>query len=167
MPPTNNAPTAALMTAYPLAIGPLEQPTKLQGTWYVAYGGRTIGTGTKEQPTGSHAYLMLAKDGDKNSPHRLQCLMDLSDLEAAAAAKGTRFKNPTVCRATRRNEEDTGWVPLEPTMKDVPDGQGGTKTVVYWVAYILDADAVEVSQAPLKKAGDMLRHATAISEAVA
>jgi hypothetical protein len=162
----NIAPDPALMAKYPLNIGSLGQATKLQGTWYVSHAGRSKGTATEgQEPNGNHAFIVLRQEGQPDSPHRIQCLMELEDLDTAMKSIATRLVNPTLALATRYDEASKSFVSLAPSMKTVTTAAGTSYPCVYWTCYMLDADEVRKDDRPLQAAGKLLRSAGAVEPA--
>lgn len=151
----HTAPAAELMTKYPLALGDLKNPTKINGTMFISAAGLT--------KSSNHASATLRFDGQADNPHRIQVLLDkeyVSELQP-----GTRFVNPTLARAVRPVEGGDParptFEPIEPNQKETP---GGTR--VYWLAYMLDADDVILTKPVLNIMGEMLRKAAARLAAV-
>lgn len=148
-------PAADLMARFPFSIGDLKNPTKLNATLFISACGLT--------KSGNHASATLRFDGQADSPHRIQVLLDKE--YAADLTPGTRFVNPTLAKAVRPVEGGDPAKPvfeaIEPNQKETP---GGTR--VYWLAYMLDCDNVILTKPVLNVMGELLRKAAAAQNAV-
>ena len=160
---------AQIDAKYPLSIGTLNAPTKLEGTFYVSRAG-TISA------SGNHATFTLRKEGAADSPHRFTVMCapettfvrDILDEvgepsgdveEAPLYPKGDRYVNPTLARAVF-NDNGT-FREIEPAYKEITE-DGKTWSAVYHSVYLIAADSlVEVGSAKPLEAASNLKRATA------
>ena len=151
---------------FPMVIGTLNAPTKLEGTFYVSRAG-TISA------SGNHATFMLREEGAADSPHRfaIMCAPEITfardvldedglptgEVEQALLyPKGDRYVNPTFGRAVYNDNGTFRDIP--PAYKEISE-DGRTWSAVYHSVYLVSADQlIEVgSVRPLEVASNLKR----------